>query len=128
MPLSHEHIESKILAEIKIYIHTRAELICPLCYEIPCISMEWLCHNKSTMKSMQNWRSQKRNWKSWRKIQRNSNHPLPIKVLLLVTQPMMQRWPNQTELRSMDSYIQILCRFQKSKQKVPPPSHLSNEK
>ena len=22
----------------------------------------------------------------------------------------------------MDSYIQILCRFQKSKQKVPPPS------
>ena len=26
----------------------------------------------------------------------------------LVTQPMMQRLPNQTELRSMDSYIQIL--------------------
>ena len=35
---------------------------------------------------------------------------------------MMQRRPNPTELRSMDSYIQILCRFQKSKQKVPPPS------
>ena len=34
-------------------------------------------------------------------------------VLLLVTQPMMQRQPNCTELRSMDSYIQILCRFQK---------------
>ena len=31
----------------------------------------------------------------------------------LVTQPMMQRQPNPTELRSMDSYIQILCRFQK---------------
>jgi hypothetical protein len=30
----------------------------------------------------------------------------------LVTQPMMQRRPNQTELRLMD-YIQILCRFQK---------------
>ena len=40
----------------------------------------------------------------------------------LVTQPMMQRRPNCTELRSMDSYIQIVCRFQKSKQKVPPPS------
>ena len=40
----------------------------------------------------------------------------------LVTQPMMQRWQNRTELRSMDSFIQILCRFQKSKQKVPPPS------
>ena len=43
-------------------------------------------------------------------------------VLLLVTQPMMQRQPNCTELRSMDSYIQILCRFQKCIQKVPPPS------
>ena len=28
----------------------------------------------------------------------------------------------------MDSYIQILCRFQKCKRKVPPPSLLSNEK
>ena len=27
----------------------------------------------------------------------------------LVTQPMLQRRPNRTELRSMDSYIQILC-------------------
>ena len=42
----------------------------------------------------------------------------------LVTQPMLQRRPNHTELRSMDSYIQILCRFQKCKQKVPPPSSL----
>ena len=39
----------------------------------------------------------------------------------LVTQPMMQCQPNPTELRSMDSHIQILCRFQKRKQKVPPP-------
>ena len=46
----------------------------------------------------------------------------------LVTQPMLQRRPKRTELRSMDSYIQILCRFQKCKQKVPPPSLLSNEK
>ena len=36
MALSHEHVELKILAEIEIYIHIRAELLCPLCYEIPC--------------------------------------------------------------------------------------------
>ena len=46
----------------------------------------------------------------------------------LVTQPMLQRRSNCTELWSMDSYIQILCRFQKSKQKVPPPSPLSTQK
>ena len=46
----------------------------------------------------------------------------------LVTQPMLQRRPNRTELRLMDPYIQILCRFQKRKRKVPPPSLLSNEK
>ena len=33
----------------------------------------------------------------------------------LVTQPIMQRRLNPMELRSMDSYIQILCRFQKCK-------------
>ena len=45
----------------------------------------------------------------------------------LVTQPMLQRRPNPTELRLMDSYIQILCRFQKCKRKVPPPSPLYND-
>ena len=34
---------------------------------------------------------------------------------ILVTQPIMQRRRNQTELRSMDSSIQISSRFQKSK-------------
>ena len=43
----------------------------------------------------------------------------------LVTQPILQRRPNRTELRLMDSFIQILCRFQKSKRKVPPLSPLS---
>jgi hypothetical protein len=43
-------------------------------------------------------------------------------VLTLVTRPMLQRRPNPKELRSMDSYIQILCRFQKCKRKVPPLS------
>ena len=38
----------------------------------------------------------------------------------LVTQPMLQSRPNRTELRSMDSYIQILCRYLKCKQKAPP--------
>jgi hypothetical protein len=32
------------------------------------------------------------------------------------------------ELRSMDSYIPILCRFQKCQRKVPPPSLFRNEK
>ena len=40
----------------------------------------------------------------------------------LVTQPMSQLRPNRTELRSMDLSDQILCRFQKYKRKVPPPS------
>ena len=39
----------------------------------------------------------------------------------LVTQPMMQRGPNPTELKSMGSYTQIFCRFQKCERKVPPP-------
>ena len=43
-------------------------------------------------------------------------------VFTLVTQPMLQRLLNRTELRLMDSYIQILCRFQKCNQKVLPPS------
>ena len=36
MPLSHEHVGFKIVAKIKIYILTRAELLFNLCYEIPC--------------------------------------------------------------------------------------------
>ena len=46
----------------------------------------------------------------------------------LVTQPMMQRQLNPTELRSMNSYIQILCRIQKSKKKAPPLSPLITKK
>jgi hypothetical protein len=38
MALSHEHVGSKILVDIKIYILARAELLCPLCYEIPVLS------------------------------------------------------------------------------------------
>ena len=40
---------------------------------------------------------------------------------------MLQRQPNCAELKLMDFFIQILCRFQKCKQKVPPPSPLKNQ-
>ena len=36
MPLSHEHVGSKIPAKIQIYILSRAEILITLCYEIPC--------------------------------------------------------------------------------------------
>ena len=36
MSLSHEHVGPKILRKIKMYVLTRAELLFPLCYEIPC--------------------------------------------------------------------------------------------
>ena len=46
----------------------------------------------------------------------------------LVTQPMLQLRPNWSELRSMDYYHQIFCRFRKCKRKVPPSTLLTNEK
>ena len=46
----------------------------------------------------------------------------------LVTQPMLQLRPNCSELRLMDYYHQIFCRFRKCKRKVPPPSPLSTQK
>ena len=46
----------------------------------------------------------------------------------LVTQPMLQGPQNQTEVRLMDCYIQILCIFQKCNLKVPPPLLLRNAK
>ena len=83
----------------------------------------WHQHSRSN-----NLLSDSKTW-TWRGFRRNSfmwttaytNCSLPY-AGTLVTQPMMQRRPNQMELRSMDSCNQILCRFQKSKQKVPPPS------
>ena len=44
MALSHKHIEPKIAANIKVYILTKSELLCSLCYEIPCNS-----HNSTTV-------------------------------------------------------------------------------
>ena len=37
MALSHEHVGPKISAKIKVYILSRAKLLCSLCHEIPCI-------------------------------------------------------------------------------------------
>ena len=37
MGLTNEHVGPRILAKIKIYVLTRAELLVTLCYEIPCI-------------------------------------------------------------------------------------------
>ena len=42
MCLTNEHVGPKILAKIKIYILTRAELLFHLCYEIPCSSNQTL--------------------------------------------------------------------------------------
>ena len=56
---------------------------------------------------------------------------ISFKTFSLDTQPMLQitrKSPNHTELRLMDSCIQILCRFQKSKQKVPPLTLPCNKK
>ena len=36
MGLTNEHVGPKILAKIKIYVLTRAELLFTVCYEIPC--------------------------------------------------------------------------------------------
>ena len=60
-------------------------------------------------------------WKPSNKLKRLTLYDIVILRCTLVTQPMIQRRLNPTELRSIDCYIQILCRFQKSKQKVPPP-------
>ena len=35
---TNEHVGPKILAKIKIYVLTRAELLFQVCYEIPCTS------------------------------------------------------------------------------------------
>ena len=49
MSLSNEHIGSKILVKIKIYILTRAELLFTLCYEIPC-SIPTFTQNRADIK------------------------------------------------------------------------------
>ena len=41
MSLTHEPARPKILEKIKIYILSRAKLLCSLCHEIPCI-VKWV--------------------------------------------------------------------------------------
>jgi hypothetical protein len=52
MALSNEHVGPKILAKIKIYILTRAELLCHLCYEIPYIYTLPIFHSHSDSKRL----------------------------------------------------------------------------
>ena len=40
MALTNEHVGPMILAKIKIYVFTRAELLFQVCYETPCISLQ----------------------------------------------------------------------------------------
>ena len=42
MGLTNENVGPKILAKIKIYVLTRAELLFKVCYEIPCIKCHYL--------------------------------------------------------------------------------------
>ena len=44
MGLTNEHVGPEILAKIKIYVLTRAELRFQVCYEIPCS----ICHQLLT--------------------------------------------------------------------------------
>ena len=41
MALTNENVGPKILAKIKIYALTRAELLFQVCYEIPCTSLHY---------------------------------------------------------------------------------------
>ena len=52
MPLAYEHVGSKKPAKINTYMHTRAELLITLCYEIPCKIQEAFHKNASEWKLM----------------------------------------------------------------------------
>ena len=43
MGLTNEHVGPKILAKIKIYVLTKAELLFQVCYEIPCTLLQLYC-------------------------------------------------------------------------------------
>ena len=46
MALTNEHVGPMILAKIKIYVFTRAELLIHLCYKIPCITYQ-VCSSRN---------------------------------------------------------------------------------
>ena len=58
----------------------------------------------------------------------SKKHTVELRVLMCCHQPMLQCRPYCMEVRSMDSFIQILCRFQKCKQIAPQLWLLNNEK
>ena len=51
MALSHVDVGLKILAKIKIYLLTRAELFCSFCNEIPCMKMDYTFHGALSLSS-----------------------------------------------------------------------------
>jgi hypothetical protein len=54
MGLTNKHAGKKILAKIKIYVLTRAELLFKVCYEIPCILIRLMSFKQDTLKFLQN--------------------------------------------------------------------------
>ena len=54
MGLTNENVGPKILAKIKIYVLTRAELLFQVCYEIPCISFSDRAGNHVIIKTLLN--------------------------------------------------------------------------
>ena len=50
MTLTHERVEPKILAKIKIYDLTRTELLFTLCHEIPCICLALIILDSTIVK------------------------------------------------------------------------------
>ena len=104
-------VEVQAREPIKIVILFMPKKVhCPLCFTLT--DLAWLAQHGQNVQI----------------VSINRRHFLNQIINALVTQPMLQLRPNQTELRSMDYYHQILCRFWKCKRKVPPPSLLSNEK
>ena len=51
MRLTPQRVGPTILGKIKIYVLTRAELLIPLCYEIPCIKAKWYTTKQRTVLS-----------------------------------------------------------------------------
>ena len=120
MSLSHEHVGLKISAKIKIYPLTRAELLFPLCYEIPCIlqwkkSLErfgqWLCFFLIFV----NWIFNFRNWTIKSNLKRSQSTNLQttynnwciqgasVKMRILLTSRL---WRNHCKYRNK-SYINL---------------------
>ena len=98
MPLSHEHIGSKIPAKIQIYTLTRAKLLFPLCYEIPC-KRRYLYIAKPfkkclTFKRLNGYENEVCDW-IWEFREKEQN--LFAKVEDVILDPDIQKWGESLE-------------------------------